>query len=111
MFEFTKKRRVADEVKEIIPQPVIDGIWQTLKKMKADKLVVSPVVAFVFSDDYTEDTIYVMGLQNSGAVAKEYDITYKGEKKFLGQGTIIVIKDKPKTMSMSISELNKQSKE
>ncbi|WP_412989732.1 hypothetical protein ACLJJ6_01660 [Pediococcus siamensis] len=111
MFEFTKKRRVTDEVKKIIPQPVIEGLWKTLKRMKTDKLVVSPVVAFVFSDDYTDDTIYVMGLQNSGAVAKEYDIPYQGEKKFLGQGTIVVVKDKPKTMTMTISELNKQAKE
>ncbi|GEL14974.1 hypothetical protein [Pediococcus cellicola] len=111
MFEFTKKRRVTDEVKELLPQPVIEGLWDTLKQMKADKLVVSPVIAFVFSDDYTEDTIYVMGLQNSGAVAKEYDISYDGQKHFLGKGTIIVVKDKPKTMTMSISELNEQSKE
>ena len=110
MFEITKKRRVTDEVKETIPQPVIDGIWRTLKQMQADDLVVSSVIAFVFSDDYTEDTIYVMGLQNSGDVAKEYDLAYNGNKDFLGKGTIIIVKDKPKTVSMSISALNDQTK-
>lgn len=102
---------MSDEVKEIIPQPVIDGLWKALKQMQADDLVVSPVIAFVFSDDYTEDTIYVMGLQNSGDVAKEYDLAYSGKKDFLGNGTIVIVKDKPKTISMSISAVNNQTKE
>jgi hypothetical protein len=49
-----------------------------------------------------------MGLQNSGAVAKEYTIKYSGSKDFLGKGTIVVVQDKPKNITMKISDVNKQ---
>ena len=48
-----------------------------------------------------------MGLQNSGAVAKEYTVKYTGEKDFLGKGTIVVVQDHPKNITMKISDANK----
>ncbi|AEV95721.1 hypothetical protein [Pediococcus claussenii] len=106
MFDAQKKRRVSDEVKEEFPEAVINGLWSTLRQMKKDQIVVTPVIAFAFSDDTTDDEIYVMGIQNSGAVAQEYPIAYTGPKDFLGKGTIVIIQDKPKTITMKISELN-----
>ena len=108
MYDPTKKRKVAEEVKEQFPSEVIKGLWDTLKQMKKDQIVVTPVIAFAFSDDFTDDEIYVMGLQNSGAVAKEYTIKYSGSKDFLGKGTIVVVQDKPKNITMKISDVNKQ---
>lgn len=107
MFDPTKKRKVSEEVKTMFPTEVINGLWDTLRQMKKDQIVVTPVIAFVFSDDSTDDEIYVMGLQNSGSVAKEYSIKYSGKKDFLGNGTIVVVQDKPKNISMKISDANK----
>ncbi|WP_353989923.1 hypothetical protein ABVF11_01425 [Pediococcus argentinicus] len=110
MFENTKKRKIDQDVKDLLPIEVINGIWSTLKQMKKDQILITPVVAFVFSDDSTDDEIYVMGLQNSGAIAQEYTIKYSGEKDFLGKGTIVVVSDRPKAITMKFSELNEDKK-
>lgn len=107
MFDPTKKRKVSEEVKAMFPIEVINGLWDTLRQMKKDQIVVTPAIAFVFSNDSTDEEIYVMGLQNSGAVAKEYTVKYTGEKDFLGKGTIVVVQDHPKNITMKISDANK----
>jgi hypothetical protein len=38
-------------------------------------------------------------------------MAYDGPKNFLGHGTIVIIKDRPKTIQMSISAANKQTDE
>jgi hypothetical protein len=42
-----------------------------------------------------------------GQVAKEYTVKYTGEKDFLGKGTIVVVQDHPKNITMKISDANK----
>lgn len=40
MYEMTKKLRVGDDVKELIPQAVIAGLWDRLKAMRKEKLLI-----------------------------------------------------------------------
>ncbi len=108
MYEMTKKLRVGDDVKERLPQAVITGLWDRLKAMRQEKLLIDSTIAVMFSDDYEDDKIFFMTLQKSGSFANEYDMAYDGPKNFLGKGTIVIIKDRPRTIQMSISEANKE---
>jgi len=109
MYEMTKKLRVGDDVKERIPQAVIAGLWDRLKAMRSEKLLIDSTMAVMFSDDYEDDKIFFMTLQKSGAFANEYEMAYDGPKNFLGKGTIIIFKDRPRTIQMSISDANKEA--
>jgi len=111
MYEMTKKMRVGDDVKEIIPQPVITGLWDRLKEMRKEKLLIDNTIAIMFSDDYEDNKIFFMTLQKSGSFANEYEMAYDSPKNFLGHGTIVIIKDRPRTIQMSISDANKESDE
>ena len=51
MYEMTKKLRVGDDVKEMIPQAVIAGLWDRLKAMRKEKLLIDSTMAIMFSDD------------------------------------------------------------
>ncbi|MCH8625942.1 hypothetical protein [Lactiplantibacillus plantarum] len=107
MYEMTKKLRVGDDVKELIPQAVIAGLWDRLKAMRKEKLLIDSTMAIMFSDDYEDNKIFFMTLQKSGSFANEYEMAYDGPKNFLGHGTIVIIKDRPRTIQMSISDANK----
>ncbi|AVK63545.1 hypothetical protein C5Z26_05245 [Lactobacillus sp. CBA3606] len=107
MYEMTKKHRVGDDVKAVIPAPVITGLWERLKAMRQEKLLIDSTMAVMFSDDYEDDKIFFMTLQKSGSFANEYEMAYDGPKNFLGQGTIVIIKDRPRTIHMGISDANK----
>jgi len=109
MYEMTKKLRVGDDVKERIPQAVIAGLWDRLKAMRSEKLLIDSTMAVMFSDDYEDDKIFFMTLQKAGAFANEYEMAYDGPKSFLGKGTIIIFKDRPRTIQMSISDANKEA--
>jgi len=109
MYEMTKKMRVGDDVKEIIHQPVISGLWDRLKEMRKEKLLIDNTIAVMFSDDYEDNKIFFMTLQKSGSFANEYEMAYDGPKNFLGHGTIVIIKDRPRTIQMSISDANKET--
>ncbi|CAJ1229215.1 hypothetical protein [Lactiplantibacillus xiangfangensis] len=109
MYEMTKKLRVGDDVKERIPQAVIAGLWDRLKAMRSEKLLIDSTMAVMFSDDYEDDKIFFMTLQKAGAFANEYEMAYDGPKNFLGKGTIIIFKDRPRTIQMSISDANKEA--
>lgn len=109
MYEMTKKLRVGDDVKERIPQAVIAGLWDRLKAMRSEKLLIDSTMAIMFSDDYEDDKIFFMTLQKAGAFANEYEMAYDGPKNFLGKGTIIIFKDRPRTIQMSISDANKEA--
>lgn len=111
MYEMTKKLRVGDDVKALIPQAVIAGLWDRLKAMRKEKLLIDSTMAVMFSDDYEDDKIFFMTLQKSGSFNNEYEMAYDGPKSFLGHGTIVIIKDRPKTIQMSISAANKQADE
>nr|CCB82431.1 putative uncharacterized protein [Lactiplantibacillus pentosus MP-10]CCC17928.1 putative uncharacterized protein [Lactiplantibacillus pentosus IG1] len=111
MYEMTKKLRVGDDVKALIPQAVIAGLWDRLKAMRKEKLLIDSTMAVMFSDDYEDDKIFFMTLQKSGSFNNEYEMAYDGPKNFLGHGTIVIIKDRPKTIQMSISAANKQADE
>ncbi|MDN6356078.1 MAG: hypothetical protein L0J81_08550 [Lactiplantibacillus plantarum] len=107
MYEMTKKLRVGDDVKELIPQAVIAGLWDRLKAMRKEKLLIDSTMAIMFSDDYEDNKIFFMTLQKSGSFANEYEMAYDGPKDFLGHGPIVIIKDRPRTIQMSISDANK----
>ncbi|WP_137626560.1 hypothetical protein [Lactiplantibacillus pingfangensis] len=107
MYEMTKKHRTGDDVKELIPQPVIDGLWDRLNQMRKEKLLIDASMAVMFSDDFEDHKIFFMTLQKEGAFANEYELAYDGPKDFLGKGTIVIFKDRPKTIQMSISAANK----
>lgn len=107
----TKKHRTGDDVKEKIPQAVIDGLWARLKAMREEKLLIDSTMAVMFSDDYEDDKIFFMTLQKTGSFANEYDLAYDGPKDFLGHGTIVIFKDRPRTITMSISDANKEADE
>lgn len=109
MYEMTKKLRVGDDVKERIPKAVIAGLWDRLKKMRQEKLLIDSTMAVMFSDDYEDDKIFFMTLQKEGKFANEYNMAYDGPKDFLGHGVIVIIKDRPRTIQMSISDANKQA--
>lgn len=109
MYEMTKKLRVGDDVKARVPQAVIAGLWDRLKAMRQEKILIDATIAVMFSDDYEDDKIFFMTLQKAGAFAKEYEMAYSGPKDFLGKGTIVIIKDRPKTIQMSLSDANKQA--
>ncbi|BDZ31615.1 hypothetical protein RA086_10345 [Lactiplantibacillus sp. WILCCON 0030] len=109
MYEMTKKHRTGDDVKELIPQPVIDGLWARLNQMRKDKLLIDASMAVMFSDDFEDEKIFFMTLQKEGAFANEYELAYDGPKDFLGKGTIVIFKDRPKTIQMSISAANKEA--
>ncbi|WP_338209799.1 hypothetical protein [Lactiplantibacillus paraxiangfangensis] len=109
MYEMTKKLRVGDDVKERIPQAVIAGLWDRLKAMRSEKLLIDSTMAVMFSDDYEDDKIFFMTLQKAGSFANEYEMAYDGPKNFLGKGTIIIFKDRPRTIQMSISDANKEA--
>ena len=111
MFNPDKKRKISEDVKNYFPKEVINDLWKTLRQMKKDQLIVSKAVAFVFSDDFTDDEFYVMGLQQAGAVAKEYTIKYSGKKDFLNKGLIVVIQDKEKNITMKLSDVSKEYQE
>lgn len=66
-------------------------------------------MAVMFSDDFEDQKIFFMTLQKEGAFANEYELAYDGPKDFLGKGTIVIFKDRPKTISMTISDANKQA--
>jgi hypothetical protein len=108
MYEMTKKHRTGEDVKERLPQPVIDGLWHRLNEMRKEKLLIDKSMAVMFSDDYEDTKIFFMTLQKEGAFANEYNMAYDGPKDFLGKGTIVIFKDRPKTITMSISEANKE---
>ena len=107
MYEMTKKHSTGDDVKELIPQPVIDGLWARLNEMRKEKLLIDTTMAIMFSDDFEDHKIFFMTLQKEGAFANEYEMAYDGPKDFLGKGTIVIFKDRPKTIQMSISAANK----
>lgn len=109
MYEMQKKLRVGDDVKERLPKAVIAGLWERLKAMRQEKLLIDPTMAVMFSDDYEDDKIFFMTLQKSGSFANEYDMAYDGPKNFLGKGTIVIFKDRPHTIQMSISEATKNA--
>lgn len=109
MYEMTKKLRVGDDVKERIPQAVIAGLWDRLKAMRKEKLLIDSTMAVMFSDDYQDDKIFFMTLQKAGSFANEYELAYDGPKDFLGHGVIVIIKDRPRTIQMSISDANKEA--
>ncbi|ETY73563.1 hypothetical protein [Lactiplantibacillus fabifermentans] len=111
MYEMTKKHRTGDDVKEKLPQAVIDGLWARLKAMREEKLLIDSTMAVMFSDDYEDDKIFFMTLQKTGSFANEYDMAYDGPKDFLGHGTIVIFKDRPRTITMSISDANKEADE
>jgi len=110
MYEMSKKRRTGDDVKARLPQPVIAGLWDRLNEMRKEKLLIDSTMAVMFSDDYEDAKIFFMTLQKEGAFANEYDLAYDGPKDFLGKGTIVIFKDRPKTITMSISAVNKDAK-
>lgn len=110
MYEMTKKHRTGDDVKERIPQPVIDGLWARLNQMRKEKLLIDASMAVMFSDDFEDHKIFFMTLQKEGSFANEYEMAYDGSKDFLGKGTIVIFKDRPKTIQMSISDANKAAK-
>ena len=103
MFEATKKKRVSQEVSSLIPSEVITGIWRIVSQMRKDKKIMQQNIAFVFADDYEDDKIFVMVIQSFGAVAEEFPIDYSGQKDFLGHGTILIVADKPKTVTLTVS--------
>lgn len=107
MFEPTKKRQTADEVKERVPEAVIKLLWQTLSDFRNQKKIVSSPLAIAFSDDHDDENIYILVMQENGNVAEKVTLAYNGDTDFLGQGTIVIITDKKKTISMTISKLNK----
>lgn len=109
MFESTKKHRVATEVKQRVPEAVIALLWQTLSDFRKQKKLVSKTIAVAFSDDYDDQTIYILVMQGNGEISEEVKLTYTGSKDFLNQGTIVIINDKPHTVNMTLSALNKQS--
>ena len=105
MYEMTKKLSVGDDVKEMIPQAVIAGLWDRLKAMRKEKLLIDSTMAIMFSDDY-EDNKYRH--RKSTIFANEYERrAYDGTKTSPGYGTIVIIKDRPRTIQMSISDANK----
>ncbi|WP_155287317.1 hypothetical protein [Lacticaseibacillus zhaodongensis] len=106
MYEITKKRRVSAAVTAVFPKEVLKQIWDVVTVMtKAKQIVVSPV-AIVFSDDYTDDECYGMMIQGTAAPAQEFPIAYKGDKPFLGHAYILIVKDRPKTISIDFSAAN-----
>ncbi|ANK60730.1 hypothetical protein [Loigolactobacillus backii] len=110
MFEPTKKHRTAKEVAELLPKEVINLIWNTLSDFRKQKKLVQSPLAVAFSDDFDATTIYILILQNNAGLAEEVKLDYSGNKDFLGKGTILIVSDKAKTISMTISEANKQNK-
>ncbi|MFC6171567.1 hypothetical protein [Loigolactobacillus jiayinensis] len=107
MFEPTKKRQTADEVKERVPATVISLLWQTVSDFRTKKKIVSSPLAMAFSDDHDAEHIYVLVMQENGDVAEEVTLNYNGSTDFLGQGTIVIVTDKNKTINMALSKLNK----
>lgn len=106
MYELTKKRRVSDAVAAVFPEAVLKNIWDIVTLMsKNNALVVSPV-AVVFADDFTDDEFYAMLLQGEAAQGQEFPIAYAGEKPFLGHGYILIIKDRPKSITIEFSAVN-----
>ena len=75
--------------------------------MRKEKLLIDNTIAIMFSDDYEDQKIFFMTLQKAGSFANEYEMPYDGPKDFLGHGTIVIIKDRPRTIQMSISDANK----
>ncbi|MFL2029104.1 hypothetical protein [Loigolactobacillus zhaoyuanensis] len=108
MFEPTKKRQTADEVKARVPAAVINLLWQTLSDFRQQKKIVSSPLAIAFSDDHDADNIYVLVMQENGDIAEEVTLAYNGPVDFLGQGTIVIISDKKKAIRMTLSTLNKE---
>ncbi|WP_125571363.1 hypothetical protein [Lacticaseibacillus songhuajiangensis] len=106
MYEITKKHRVSPAVEKAFPAEVIKQIWQVVGLMaKAGQIVTSPV-AIIFSDDFTDDECYAMMIQGDVAPAQEFPIAYSGEKTFLGHAWILIVKDRPQTITIDFSEAN-----
>nr|WP_243677386.1 hypothetical protein [Lactiplantibacillus plantarum] len=95
MYEMTKKLRVGDDVKELIPQAVIAGLWDRLKAMRKEKLLIDSTMAIMFSDDYEDNKIFFMTLQKSGSFANEYEMAYDGPKTSSAMGRLLLSKTVP----------------
>jgi hypothetical protein len=111
MYELTKKRRVSDAVANVFPEAVLKNIWDIITLMSKNKALVSSPVAVVFADDFTDDEFYAMLLQGDAAAGQEFPIAFTGEKPFLGHGYILIIKDRPKTVTMEFSAVNEMGDE
>ncbi|MFD0896785.1 hypothetical protein [Loigolactobacillus binensis] len=107
MFEPTKKRQTTDEVKARVPAAVISLLWQTISDFRQQKKIVSSPLAIAFSDDHDDTNIYVLVMQENGHVAEEVTLAYNGPTDFLGQGTIVIVTDKQKSINMTLSAVNK----
>ncbi len=106
MYEVTKKRRVSPAVAAVFPEEVLKHIWEVVGLMaKANQIVVSPV-AIIFADDFTDDECYAMMIQGTAAPAQEFPIAYTGEKDFLGHAYILIVKDRPQSVTIDFSEAN-----
>lgn len=111
MYELTKKRRVSDAVAAVFPKSVLKNIWDIVTLMAKNKALVTSPVAIVFADDFTDDEFYAMLLQGDAAHGQEFPIAYTGDKPFLGHGYILIIKDRPKTVTIEFSEVNNMGDE
>lgn len=106
MYELTKKRRVSAAVEAAFPAEVLKQIWDVVSLMSKSKQIVTSPVAIIFADDYTDDECYAMMIQGDVAPAQEFPITYSGEKTFLGHAWILIVKDRPQTITIDFSEAN-----
>lgn len=106
MYELTKKRRVSEAVEQAFPAEVLKQVWDVITLMSKGNLLVTSPVAVIFADDYTDDECYAMVVQGDAAMSQEFTLDYSGEKTFLGHGWILIVKDRPKSVTMAFSEAN-----
>lgn len=95
MYEMTKKLRVGDDVKELIPQAVIAGLWDRLKAMRKEKLLIDSTMAIMFSDDYEDNKIFFMTLQNPAHSPMNMKWPMMGPKTSSAMGRLLLSKTVP----------------